>query len=163
MKDAPQRRGKEKPMDIYLSARFDRRAEIANYAPILLRHGFGIASSWLWDPQEPTWDGAVRAAAEVDLNELDHADVLIAFTEAPNPIGGNTGGRHVELGYALAKGKRIIVVGPRENVFHHLPGIYCCESLSAAIGLLQDWAFPLRPIDVGHAACSVGDEAEERA
>lgn len=33
------------------------------------------------------------------------------------------GGRHVEFGMALALGKRVIVVGPRENVFHLLPEV----------------------------------------
>ena len=50
------------------------------------------------------------------------ADAVIIFTEIPNTILA-TGGRHVEFGLALAQGKRVIIVGPRENVFHYLlPG-----------------------------------------
>ncbi len=47
------------------------------------------------------------------------ADAVIIFTEIPNTILA-TGGRHVEFGLALAQGKRVIIVGPRENVFHYL-------------------------------------------
>ena len=47
------------------------------------------------------------------------ADAVIIFTEIPNTILA-TGGRHVEFGLALAQGKRMIIVGPRENVFHYL-------------------------------------------
>jgi hypothetical protein len=47
------------------------------------------------------------------------ADAVIIFTEIPNATPA-TGGRHVEFGLALAQGKRVIVVGPRENVFHYL-------------------------------------------
>ena len=47
------------------------------------------------------------------------ADTVIIFTEIPNTILA-TGGRHVEFGLALAQGKRVIIVGPRENVFHYL-------------------------------------------
>jgi hypothetical protein len=47
------------------------------------------------------------------------ADAVIIFTEIPNTVLA-TGGRHVEFGLALAQGKRVIVVGPRENVFHYL-------------------------------------------
>jgi len=47
------------------------------------------------------------------------ADAVIVFTEIPNAVLA-TGGSHVEFGLALAQGKRVIVVGPRENVFHYL-------------------------------------------
>ena len=47
------------------------------------------------------------------------ADAVIVFTEMPNSVLA-TGGSHVEFGLALAQGKRVIVVGPRENVFHYL-------------------------------------------
>jgi hypothetical protein len=47
------------------------------------------------------------------------ADAVIIFTEIPNTVLA-TGGRHVEFGLALAHGKRVFVVGPRENVFHYL-------------------------------------------
>jgi hypothetical protein len=33
------------------------------------------------------------------------------------------GGRHVEFGYAMALGKRLIVVGHRENLFHEHPTV----------------------------------------
>jgi hypothetical protein len=38
-------------------------------------------------------------------------------------IDSGRGGRHVEFGAAVATGKRLIVVGHRENLFHHLPGV----------------------------------------
>ena len=47
------------------------------------------------------------------------ADGVIVFTGMPNSVLA-TGGSHVEFGLALAQGKRVIVVGPRENVFHYL-------------------------------------------
>lgn len=33
------------------------------------------------------------------------------------------GGRHVEFGVAVASCKRLVVIGPRENIFHHLPRV----------------------------------------
>jgi len=47
---------------------------------------------------------------------------LVSFTEDPNAIvaGAARGERHVVFGIALAAGKRICIVGPRENIFHHL-------------------------------------------
>ena len=41
-------------------------------------------------------------------------------TEPPREPSSSRGGRHVEFGIALARSKRLIVVGHRENVFHWL-------------------------------------------
>lgn len=60
-------------------------------------------------------------AAE-DRDDVMAAECVINFTEAPR-TGPTRGGRHVEFGLALALGKRVIVVGHRENVFHALPEV----------------------------------------
>ena len=44
------------------------------------------------------------------------------FTEPPQSVYAR-GGRHVEFGVAVSSGKRLIVIGYRENVFHWLPQI----------------------------------------
>jgi nucleoside 2-deoxyribosyltransferase len=64
----------------------------------------------------PSWSCGI---ARQDCEDLMAADAVIIFTEIPNTILA-TGGRHVEFGLALAQGKRVIIVGPRENVFHYL-------------------------------------------
>lgn len=43
-------------------------------------------------------------------------------------IDAGRGGRHVEFGLAVALGKRLIVIGHRENLFHHLPAVEFFES-----------------------------------
>ena len=64
--------------------------------------------------------------------------MLIAFSEEPRAGGASRGGRHVEFGLALAWGKGVVVVGPRENVFHTLPQVEHFwrwpEALSALTG-----------------------------
>jgi hypothetical protein len=55
--------------------------------------------------------------------DLAQSDCLIAFTERP-PSGPGRGGRHVELGIALANGLRTMVVGWQENLFHTLVEFY---------------------------------------
>ena len=58
-----------------------------------------------------------------DLEDVLAAEVLMAFTEEPRS-GNSRGGRHVELGIALGTGRhRIVIVGPRENVFCWLPQV----------------------------------------
>ena len=112
-------------MRVYLAARYGRRDELVKYAHILEAMGYTVTSTWLmtydgvWaDEKDLVWEGhALR-----DLEDIDTADAVISFT---HPRGTQTkgGGRHVEFGYGYAKGKKMIVIGPRENVFHHLPGI----------------------------------------
>jgi hypothetical protein len=60
------------------------------------------------------------ALANYDLEDLRAAETVISFTDTQ---GGGKGGRHVEFGYALALNKRVILVGPRENVFHTLSDV----------------------------------------
>ena len=70
-----------------------------------------------------------------DVEDILAADAIIMFTEEPGP-GTSRGGRHVEFGLAIAAHIRLIVVGPRENVFYYLPRVeqfdsfvHCCTEL----------------------------------
>ena len=119
---------------IYLAARYSRRLEIIRYQNRLQYEGFKCNCQWLlgnhqWNPiaaqAETAKDTVPIEAAEFaddDLHDLSAADTLIAFTDPPRSKASR-GGRHVEFGYALAMRKRIVVVGPRENVFYCLPQV----------------------------------------
>ena len=70
-----------------------------------------------------------------DLADIDAADALVLWN--PKAQHGNgRGGRHVELGYALAREKRIIIIGDRENVFHWHPAIEHVADFPDAFALL---------------------------
>lgn len=106
-------------MKIYLAARYDRRWEMLGVAATLARAGHDVTSRWIEGGRGD--DPAIIPAVE-DLIHLSQADCLVSFTEDPNrsvPWAAR-GGRHVEFGVALATGKRLCLVGPRENIFHHL-------------------------------------------
>lgn len=69
-----------------------------------------------------TSDDSNRYHAKLDVEDIDACDTFVLHTVSPlQPT--KRGGRHWETGYAYAKGKSIILCGPRENVFHYLPGI----------------------------------------
>lgn len=117
-------------MRIFLSSRYSRREEMRSVAAELHRLGHTVTSRWIhtdWQPPEGESQSS-HAPPELreeyalkDRDDLLAADCCIAFTEGPG--GGGRGGRHVEFGMAAARGKRLIVVGHRENIFHHLPGV----------------------------------------
>lgn len=84
--------------------------------------------------------------AEDDFADVQTCDMLIAFTEEPRNGGRNRGGRHVEMGIALALGKIVKIVGPRENLFCWLPEIDqydTWERCRAAIALAKGEEKPL--------------------
>lgn len=60
--------------------------------------------------------------AQEDWDHMLAADCVVSFTE-PKDTSSRRGGRHVEFGGALALGKRLIVIGHRENIFHCLPQV----------------------------------------
>ena len=103
-------------MRYHLAARYARRVELCRYREQLLSIGDYVTSRWLDFCKKPDWSCEI---ARADCADLMAADTVIVFTEMPKTIFA-TGGRHVEFGLAMAQDKGVIVVGPRENVFHYL-------------------------------------------
>jgi nucleoside 2-deoxyribosyltransferase len=99
---------------VYVAAPYVKRADAQRVMADLLRAGFDVTSSWLIGDDELS-----DAFARQDLADVDRADALVALNPKEWEYLGS-GGRHVEFGYALAKGKRVVLVGARTNIFHHL-------------------------------------------
>ena len=111
-------------MKLYLAARYTRIDELRSYRKELEARGIEVTSRWL-DGNFRTLDteGTVpRQVAGWDMQDIVKADALVAFTENPR-ISDSRGGRHVEFGFAIALNKRLIVIGPRENVFYSLESV----------------------------------------
>lgn len=110
-------------MNIYLSAQWSRRSEIEGYAQELRDLGHTVTSRWhhgepMGDDAEPTVE-AWKVWAQADLEDIDDAHALIAFTEPKGTM--SRGGRHVEWGYWLARrdwDQPSIVIGPCESQFY---------------------------------------------
>lgn len=113
---------------IYLAARYGRRDELRTYRDALAELGCLTTSRWL-DSENDGGDGGdegsedARGGVALDcLEDVRASDMLIAFTE-PYDSKASRGGRHVEYGIAVIACKMVAVVGPRESVFHCLPGV----------------------------------------
>ena len=133
-------------MKIYLAAAYARREQMQHVAHRLEQAGHHVTSRWI---NRDSGDAAAidacpipghyRAAAgeiaQADLDDIKAANLLIAVTEsAPEyqPLEKDRtsrGGRHVELGYALALGKKAAIVGPLENIFCALARVYHYHTL----------------------------------
>ncbi len=136
--------------NIYLAARYSRHPQMRRCRDALTALGHVVTSRWIdchngalpdsLDHAALNGDPAAGTAfGQADVADLARADTVISFTTAE---GGGKGGRHVEFGLALGLGKHLVIVGPRENVFHTLPGIEVHDSWEA---LLTAWA-PLWPV-----------------
>ena len=114
-------------MKIYLAAAYERRWELFGYRNELVWRGLTVTSRWVLTPEPTVPYGGLSTVmraelAQEDWEDVRAADIMINFTE-PGDTAASSGGRHVELGAALAFEKRCMIVGPRENVFHCLPEV----------------------------------------
>lgn len=111
---------------VYLAARYGRRDELRTCAEQLERTGIRVTSTWLKETaslsihMRDVPEEEIREIAITDIRDIETAEAIVFFAEDQDKQPPR-GGRHVEFGYALAKGKEIHVIGDRENVFHHLP------------------------------------------
>jgi len=119
-------------MKIYIAAPYDRRWQMLKVASTLERAGHEVTSRWIEGGRGG--DTPIVSAVE-DLIDLARAHCLVSFTEDAigNLAGAPCSGRHVELGVALATGKRLCLVGPRENNFHHLQSLEVYDSVGDLI------------------------------
>ena len=111
----------------YMAAQFDEREFTQRIRePYLLRAlpEWEATGSWIHGGEEGL---SMAEIAILDLKDIDRADVLILFSKPRK--GKKTTGRIAEFGYAFAKGKRCIVIGPYENVFMHHPSVEVYDSL----------------------------------
>jgi hypothetical protein len=116
-------------MKIYLASRYSRNAELRMVRDDLIEAGHYVTSRWIDgdhvigpDGSEQAKDSERQRFAMEDWHDMIEAECVISFTEEPRTTK-TRGGRHVEFGGALALGTRCIVIGWRENVFHHMPQV----------------------------------------
>ena len=111
---------------------------MAELGRLLAERGIGVTARWV--------NGAHDHAPPVvcaldDFEDIDAADVL-ALWNPKHHHGAGSGGRHVEVGYALARGKRVVLMGDRENVFHSHPNVIVIAGFAELAETLLALAVP---------------------
>lgn len=123
-------------MKIYMAARFSKRSEANRIGNLLKERGHTIVSRWSLPESDHVKKTGLSEMAEAserrrfaieDLEDIKKCDCIVSIMEEPRSNG--RGGRHVEFGYGLALDKIMIVIGPKETVFHNLEDIYYFESI----------------------------------
>lgn len=118
-------------MKVYLASKYSTGKRIREYEMQLRGMGIWPVSQWY-----RTYAHASPAKeAARDLADVAACDVFVLFTK-PRSV---TGGKHVELGYALGLGKKILLVGKnRENIFQY--GIERVKTWKDAKTILANYA-----------------------
>lgn len=107
-------------MNIYLAGAYHRQRELAIYAAALEQIGHTVTSRWLKSAScgdAMLDDTGKRKAAMEDVEDIMCSMAMILFTDDPHG-SHTTGGHHTEAGMALLLDMPLLIVGPRENVFH---------------------------------------------
>lgn len=157
---------------VYLAASYSRRVELLQYRQDLELLGYTVTSRWLNGTHQIADDGRpIGEAGELlvegtsvetpavelrrhflreDMEDVAACDILVSFTEPPRSEHSR-GGRHVEHGMALAFRKYLVIVGPRENLFHWHPNTVQFDTWDEALA-----AFETRPAPKGaqHASAN---------
>lgn len=117
----------------YIAAPWPIRERAIAVRRLLALRGIQCTAGWLTDARLSLDD----ATATMDLSDVARADVLVAI----NPVAWadqGTGGRHVELGFALGLQKPIVLLGVRSNIFHHLNLVRVVDDSEYGLATLAD-------------------------
>jgi hypothetical protein len=142
---------------VYFAAPFNKILTMRDYRWQIQKHDWEVTSGWInnepgtkatgtteltppdfgapqgeWDMYWATVSEAIKAATD-NMSDLFHARTIILFTKYPS----TSGGYHTELGLALATSKRVIIIGPRQNVFQALPSIEQHDTFDAFLKTLE--------------------------
>lgn len=139
---------------IYLAASYSRRLEMLEYAGQLAALGYQVNAEWVTEGHDIPIDASPERILALqqrfclqDFHEIWIARTVINFTETPayQSQARHRGGRHVELGMALAisgsngmAAKTIVLIGPCENIFHTLSVIKHFDTWEAFLAAIAD-------------------------
>jgi len=99
----------------------------------LVRHGHSVTSRWIDNPDRPDDPRLIEQFwlqwAKKDIADMEAADALILMTwNCTDRSDQPRGGMRFEEGYCYAKGKPIILLGPKIIVFDQLDDIFYCAN-----------------------------------
>ena len=112
-------------MKFYLASRYDNKLWLRGVRDKLQAMGHRVISAWLdegdaLDVQiEDVPIGIMICRAEDDITEILGVDTFVHFQSRNRP--NIRGGSSVEFGIALAREKKMIIVGDRINIFDFMP------------------------------------------
>jgi len=106
----------QRKMKVYIAASYLRKEEAQKLGLELEQKGFEILSDWHQVNEQADYHSGQRAIR--DMHSVEQCDLFIEFVGDKD----SKGGRHCELGLALAWNKKIILIGEIDTcIFTNLP------------------------------------------
>lgn len=134
-------------MKFYIATSLSRVTAHHTVRDSLKQMGHEISYDWtLHGSVKSVSKERLKEVALLELQGVSEADFIVVLLP-----GGN--GTHLELGFALAKEKRVFLhsedpllfeLGPQTNAFYHHPDIVCLHCPLAAVGTLAH-SFLIQP------------------
>lgn len=124
-------------ISVYLSSSFADKQETEKKATQLAALNMEVTSGWLNHNEEDINESnteILRHWGEENLQDIDRASVFCLVIDKPSTGGG----LFMELGYALARNKYVMVVGQLSyNPFYWLPAVHRLSTWEQAVQHLQ--------------------------
>ena len=134
-------------LKIYLASNYYNYLLMESYRVQLEHEGYEVVSTWHIDV-DLKLDSTIRKKnmskknkgtlddhASRDLYEIDACDIFVMDSSCVT----ETGGRQVEMGYAMGIGKIIYIIGSAENIFYHLWFVNTCTNFSDMLSKLDEY------------------------
>lgn len=128
----------------YIAAPWSEREEARKVARgIEVTTGLRCCSGWLSEEYDDKKNMAdlppqyLGNCAVRDLQDIGQADVFIALCDGKDK---RHGGRHAEFGIALSMGRKVILVGEPEHIFHYHPVVIKIDRRGKIRQALEDIA-----------------------
>jgi NTP pyrophosphatase (non-canonical NTP hydrolase) len=109
---------------VYIAAPFELRNVAIELRSLLLLSDIICTAGWIDGPAPNDLDAAQR-----DLSDILRAEAVV-FVNPPHWAKQGSGGRHTEIGFALANNIPVFMMGKASNVFHALPEVRVYESVN---------------------------------
>ena len=113
-------------MRIYTAARFSRIKEVRAYCARLVDLDHQITSNWVYrtdENLEDLYSAEAPVIAAQDIEDVLSANCLILFSDPPRSTNSRSG-KEVEFGIGIGTERhRLILCGPRSNIFHAYDGV----------------------------------------
>lgn len=109
-------------MNVYLAARYSSKERMQTVALQLISRGFHITSSWVYSADRPEQSQMSpdfrEGRAVIDYEDVEISDILVLdLLDGP----GTRGAQWAELGIALGRNLKVMVIGETENIFAYHP------------------------------------------
>ncbi len=122
---------------MYVAASFEQAPLVAGLRKRLEDY-IDITSTWCDEPPLVADDyrnaaREMRSRGNEDFLDIERSDIFCVLTR----VKSTSGGLHTELGIALGMRKRIFLVGPRLNVFHHMNVVDMFDDVDSLVNHIE--------------------------